>query len=943
MLSADPVLLAQIPAATARDADPEEVVVDFDGVVYLSSQPAEPGTEVRKSDGTVTDAISLHSTDNLYPRLFTQVGDYVYFAASTAVEGTTEGIELWRTDGTPSGTSLVADIVPEFDLSGLFWLTEFNGELIFGSDDGSTGLEPWRSDGTESGTVQIKDINPLGDSLQHDLIGINSYIEVSIGPFQEFQGQLFFSADDGIHGFELWKTDGTDSGTVLVKDINTGVDPSGSFPGYGYGSYGRFLESQGSLFFGAYTEGEGNELWKTDGTEEGTALVKNINPGNAGSYLEGLTYSGGNFFFRADDGTNGVELWKSDGTEAGTVLVKDITPGAGFSLPYRLTDVNGTLFFVYMDDQDGIDLWKSDGTEAGTVFVKEIAQRDRNPYGIDNEDLGLRMAVSGGTLFFTVEDETTGTELWKSDGTDAGTVLVADILPGSLSSNPTEITPIDGGVAFGIDGDGAEGGPRELWVSDGTSEGTYRASDLELPHYTHRSLTYIDSQLYFSADDGTVGQQPWVLDLALTPVADAGGPYNVGEGDAVLLSAANSRGQIYLYEWDLDNDGQYDDATGPTADFALADDGVFTVGLRVMGPGGTSSDTTTVTVSNVAPSAAIAGTTDIYRGETVTFTLLATDPSSLDQADLFTFEIDWDGDGGVDETLADVPSGTTVQHAFPALTATNIQVRATDKDGSTGVFSQAPITVSPHVLRAGDGGSIDLIWGGTSGVDVAFFLGKPSEAYIFVQFENQVLVNRLDRVNSTVTGKAIAHGYGSDDLLVGELLNAIPLEFYGGDGDDILVGGSLGDHLYGDDGDDLLLGGTGDTDGDDLLFGGLGRDTLFGHYGADTLNGGGGEDLLISDRFVFSDVPQAVQQIANEWKSARPISARVSNILGITSTGVNGGHILDPGVTIINDGEEDTLLGGLGLGNLDWFFYAFAQDLRGDANEIGEVETDSSP
>ena len=80
----------------------------------------------------------------------------------------------------------------------------------------------------------------------------------------------------------------------------------------------------------------------------------------------------GTLFFAADDGSHGRELWKSDGTEEGTVLVEDINPGTAHAGPRWLTNVNGTLFFTAVDGSHGRELWKSDGTEAGTVLVKDI-------------------------------------------------------------------------------------------------------------------------------------------------------------------------------------------------------------------------------------------------------------------------------------------------------------------------------------------------------------------------------------------------------------------------------------------------------------------------------------------------------------------------------------------------------------------------------------------
>ena len=157
----------------------------------------------------------------------------------------------------------------------------------------------------------------------------------------------------------------------LVKDISTkAIGPSPR----------QLTDVNGTLFFYAYDGLHGWELWKSDGTPDGTLLVKDIIPGGGDScyagcdYIE-LTNVNGTLFFRADDGVYGEELWVSDGTPDGTVMVKDINPGWDSSYPDELTNVNGMLFFSAQGDF-GESLWKSDGTAEGTVLVKDIYPGD---------------------------------------------------------------------------------------------------------------------------------------------------------------------------------------------------------------------------------------------------------------------------------------------------------------------------------------------------------------------------------------------------------------------------------------------------------------------------------------------------------------------------------------------------------------------------------------
>ena len=111
-------------------------------------------------------------------------------------------------------------------------------------------------------------------------------------------------------------------------------------------------------------------------------------------------------------------------------LLKDINPGIQSSNVCYLTEVNNKLFFAATNGLHGMELWKSDGTEAGTVMIKDIRP------GAANSSIGYLTNING-ILFFVANNGSSGTELWKSDGTAAGTVMVKDIRTGPMGSNPS--------------------------------------------------------------------------------------------------------------------------------------------------------------------------------------------------------------------------------------------------------------------------------------------------------------------------------------------------------------------------------------------------------------------------------------------------------------------------------------------------------------------------
>lgn len=181
-----------------------------------------------------------------------------------------------------------------------------------------------------------------------------------------YEGQLYFSAYDGVNWAKFWKTDGTVGGTNSMN-ISELTSPGGGPGGPIWAAAG------GLLFFSGTTPGNGSELWRTDGTTQGTMRVKNLIPGTGTPYL--FRTLGSNLIFVTSGGSNqsgGDELWISDGTESGTIILVDIFPGNKGSYPEELTVIDQEIYFEAQDSANNRELWKTDGTSWGTVLVKDI-------------------------------------------------------------------------------------------------------------------------------------------------------------------------------------------------------------------------------------------------------------------------------------------------------------------------------------------------------------------------------------------------------------------------------------------------------------------------------------------------------------------------------------------------------------------------------------------
>lgn len=385
-------------------------VLDMGTYGIFRARSGDNGFEPWITDGTTDGTVILKDifigNTNSYPQFMTKVNDLVFFSATTTLEGQ----ELWKTDGTEAGTMLVKDIAVGEDKNAYVRnFIEFNGKLFFTADlDASNNQVIWKSDGTEEGTVQVKNILP---DVLFGFPYVSKFVTTDFG-------LIFFSATDGIHGRELWITDGTEAGTIMVKDINVGSGDAGII---------HITALGGNVYFQVLDAGGVSSLWKSDGTDAGTSVV--VTDLNIENFTEFVVFNDKIYFSCKTVGdTNGTELWVSDGTAPGTKLFKDINPGSSSSTPSSFVEAGDKLFFKAVTDTEGVELWVTDGTETGTNLVKDI-----NP-GINSSlvpsDSEKRLKAIGNKVYFAASDgSTSGDTLWVSDGTEAGTISLANVDP----------------------------------------------------------------------------------------------------------------------------------------------------------------------------------------------------------------------------------------------------------------------------------------------------------------------------------------------------------------------------------------------------------------------------------------------------------------------------------------------------------------------------------
>ncbi len=402
--------------------------------------------------------------------------------------------------------------------------------------------EPWFSNGQTSAV--LKEINSTTGS-----IGTNNSSSPSIG----LGNRRFFTAWNETTGGELWVTDGTTAGTALVKDIN---------PGVAYGSPASLVVMNGALYFTALDATHGRELWAyyphatncsafdptsasaTNCNPDNPAVisgkigvVKNIAASTASSSPGNLTAIGSRLYFSANDGVNGVEPWISDGTTAGTTMLQNVRTN-GSSAVGAFAEASGVVVFQATNDSGQSDLYSfipgPQADNAACIATRGSGYSKANAagcfarlYDFTNSAPGISIMGSTNDLskvFFQAGEAATGVELWVTDGTSSGTLLVKDIFPGTLSGFSTEVGGTPGAVgsssfAFtALDSYAANGvANQQVWISDGTSSGTYALSSSEAG-FNARALAVhsASNEIYFLSGTAASGMELWLSDGTIT-------------------------------------------------------------------------------------------------------------------------------------------------------------------------------------------------------------------------------------------------------------------------------------------------------------------------------------------------------------------------------------------------------------------------------------------
>jgi len=575
---------------------------------FMSADPDGAGSELVKVsfDGTQITNFNLNPSGGSFPYnlVVTSVGllnPKLFFSASDGQHG----FELFVSNGLVGGTYMVIDQVSGPGDANIGEITGFGGKVAFFRSSGLLNDELCVTDGTPN-TINCFDINPgPGSSTPRGLAVLS--------------GKVYFSAFSPSLGRELWRTDG--STVTQVADLNSGPSSSMVIPPL----FSRPMVNFGNaLYFVADDGVTGLELWRTDGTS--TVLVRDLFPGSASSAPTLLGANASGLVFTALDGTKPF-VWKSDGSNQGTAPVFDLSDGDNFSSsPANFFSVGNRLLFSALTPESGEELWTSDGTAAGTQLFKDIDNGSRPDNssiaplgdsglfgftGFDsrsfwhtdgtaagtqkfsqppriNASANQSFAIVAGLTYFVGESDLQGAELWRSDGTPAGTFLVRDIRTGMQGSSPHDFVAFGDKLMFGAD----DGTGDQLWISDGSFSGTKPLSSFA-GGLKPSGLVEFNGKVIFAGSFPNIGIEPGISDgtpAGTGVLKDLAPGTNVSSfpsgyvrlGDIVLFAATESGAKASLMRTDGTPEGTFAIVSGGSGGFSTFFSSKAVVGNRVV-------------------------------------------------------------------------------------------------------------------------------------------------------------------------------------------------------------------------------------------------------------------------------------------------------------------------------------------------------------------------
>ncbi|HEX4959300.1 MAG TPA: ELWxxDGT repeat protein [Thermoanaerobaculia bacterium] len=430
----------------------------------------DQGDELWTSDGTAAGTRALTSFPNDRPFEDTQglkaIGNHVYFVADDVIHGS----EIWRSDGTPETTRRITEFGFHAPLNNdtiLSQMEEIGNRLLFVATDGLTPTRLWTTAGPPESTAPLPCVGGCPELSTERMIKVG--------------GRVLFVGSDNVHGRELWSTDGTAAGTMLIKDICPGLCDGLNadlvpFPGTSF-----FIATIDQLF-----SPSSFELWTSDGTAAGTRRFADPASGFQSPQNDSIEIAalGPNLFFPGRNGY-GQELWASDGKPGGTRLVTDLARSGPGSDPQDLVALSGQLLFTACDGNYR-NLWTSSGTPDTTAPVTA-----GNSPGCFSSGNPYKLTVAGPWVYYWLGQSPS--TLWRTDGTAAGTLQLAD-----FQSGGTDLLALGGRVFFTLPAT-SDSTRWEMWQSDGTPAGTRKVFELPPDAGQPESLTALGTEMYFIA------------------------------------------------------------------------------------------------------------------------------------------------------------------------------------------------------------------------------------------------------------------------------------------------------------------------------------------------------------------------------------------------------------------------------------------------------------